>query len=92
MSRIDVDGVGIDYQVTGEGRPVLLLHGWPDSGRLWRHQVPALAEAGFQVIVPDLRGFGRSGKPEAVEAYSLPFVAGDVMAILADLEIRRPTW
>ena len=89
MSRIDVDGVGIDYQVTGEGRPVLLLHGWPDSGRLWRHQVPALAEAGFQVIVPDLRGFGRSGKPEAVEAYSLPFVAGDVMAILADLEITQ---
>ncbi|MGO8960963.1 MAG: alpha/beta fold hydrolase [Streptosporangiaceae bacterium] len=89
MSRIDVDGVGIEYQVTGAGRPVLLLHGWPDSGRLWRHQVPALAEAGFQVIVPDLRGFGSSGKPEAVDAYSLPFLAGDVMAILADLGITQ---
>src|SRR5215472_10145555 len=43
MSRVDVDGVGIEYEVTGEGRPVVLLHGFPDSGRLWRHQVPALA-------------------------------------------------
>jgi pimeloyl-ACP methyl ester carboxylesterase len=89
MSRIDVDGVGIEYQVTGHGRPVVLLHGFPDSGRLWRHQVPALAEAGFQVIVPDLRGFGRSDKPDAVEAYSLPLLAGDVLAILADLGIDR---
>ena len=56
MSRADVNGIGIEYQVTGQGRPVVLLHGFPDSGRLWRHQVPALAGAGFQVIVPDLRG------------------------------------
>src|SRR5215510_7969787 len=89
MSRVDVDGVGIEYEVTGEGRPVVLLHGFPDSGRLWRHQVPALAGAGFQVIVPDLRGYGRSGKPEAVEAYSLPLLAGDVTAILADLKIAK---
>ncbi len=87
MGRVDVDGVGIEYQVTGEGRPVVLLHGFPDSGRLWRHQVPVLAGAGFQVIVPDLRGYGRSGKPEGIEAYSIPLLAGDVMAILANLEI-----
>src|SRR5262249_29697720 len=61
----------------------VLLHGFPDTGRLWRHQVPVLAEAGFQVIVPDLRGYGRSDKPEAVDAYSIRFLAGDVMAILA---------
>ena len=89
MGRVDVDGVGIEYQATGEGRPVVLLHGFPDTGRLWRHQVPALAAAGFRVIVPDLRGYGRSGKPEAVDAYSLPLLAGDVLAILADLEIAR---
>jgi pimeloyl-ACP methyl ester carboxylesterase len=89
MSRVDVDGVGIEYQVTGEGRPVVLLHGFPDSGRLWRHQVPALAAAGFQVIVPDLRGYGRSGKPEAVEAYSLALLAGDVLAVLADMAIGQ---
>src|SRR5260370_33624442 len=89
MQRLDADGVGIEYEVTGQGQPVVLLHGWPDSGRLWRHEVPALAAAGFQVVVPDLRGYGRSGKPEAIEAYSLPVVAGDVLAILADLNIAR---
>jgi pimeloyl-ACP methyl ester carboxylesterase len=89
MGRVDVDGVGIEYEVTGAGRPVVLLHGFPDSGRLWRHQVPALAEAGFQVVVPDLRGYGRSDQPEAVESYSIPFLAGDVLAVLAELGIER---
>ncbi len=89
MSRVDVDGVGIEYEVTGEGHPVVLLHGFPDSGRLWREQVPALAAAGFQVIVPDLRGYGGSGKPDAVEAYSLLLLAGDVQAVLAQQQISR---
>jgi pimeloyl-ACP methyl ester carboxylesterase len=89
MSRVEVDGVGINYEVHGAGHPVVFLHGFPDTGRLWRHQAPALAEAGFQVIVPDLRGYGRSGKPEAVDAYSIPLLAGDVQAILADLGIAR---
>jgi len=89
MGRVEVDGVGIEYQVTGEGPPVLLLHGFPDTGRLWRHQVPSLAEAGFQVIVPDLRGYGRSDKPGAVDAYALPVLAGDVMAILNALGIAK---
>jgi pimeloyl-ACP methyl ester carboxylesterase len=89
MGRVDVDGIGIEYEVTGNGRPVVLLHGFPDSGRLWRRQVPALAEAGFQVVVPDLRGYGRSGKPAAVEAYSLRVMAADILAILAELKIDR---
>ena len=89
MSRVDVSGIGIEYEVTGQGRPVVLLHGFPDSGRLWRYQVPALAGAGFQVIVPDLRGYGRSDKPEAVQAYSMTFLAADVLAVLADLGIAR---
>jgi pimeloyl-ACP methyl ester carboxylesterase len=89
MSRVDVAGVGIEYEVTGQGRPVILLHGFPDSGRLWRHQVPALAAAGFQVIVPDLRGYGASGKPEGVEAYSMGALFGDVLAVLADLGLDR---
>src|SRR5262249_30682995 len=59
------------------------------SARLWRHQAPALADAGFQVIVPDLRGYGRSDKPEAVSAYSIPVLAGDVIAILADLGLTK---
>lgn len=82
--RSEVDGVGIEYDTTGgRGRPVVLLHGFPDSGRLWRHQVPALAAAGFEVIVPDLRGYGRSDKPVAVDAYAMPLLIGDVLAVLA---------
>lgn len=87
--RVDVDGVGIEYEVTGEGPPVVLLHGFPDSGRLWRHQVPALVEAGFTTIVPDLRGYGASDKPTEVEAYSIPFLAGDIVAILDTLGLER---
>jgi len=80
--RVEVDGVGIEYEVTGEGPPVVLLHGFPDSGRLWRHQVPALAEAGFRVIVPDMRGYGRSDKPAEIEAYTMDLLVGDVLAVM----------
>jgi pimeloyl-ACP methyl ester carboxylesterase len=87
--RVDVSGVGIEYEVTGQGPPVVLLHGFPDSGRLWRNQVPALVDAGFSAIVPDLRGYGASDKPEEVEAYSIPYLAGDVVAILDDVGVER---
>lgn len=80
--RADSGGVTIEYEVTGRGRPVILLHGFPDSGRLWRGQVPALSEAGFQVIVPDLRGYGRSDKPPEVEAYAMHHLVADVLAVL----------
>src|SRR5581483_5190171 len=55
-------GVGIEVFVDGpeDGRPVLLMHGWPDTHRLWRHQVAALTAAGYRTIAPDLRGFGDS--------------------------------
>ena len=89
--RVDVDGVGIEYDVTGpdDGRPVVLLHGFPDSAALWRYQVGPLAAAGFRVITPDLRGFGRSDAPDAVDAYSLLVTAGDVTAILDDAGVDR---
>jgi len=82
--RVDVGGVGIEFDVTGpdDGPPVLLLHGFPDSARLWRAQAPALAGAGYRVIAPDLRGFGRSDKPGGVDAYNLLLLAGDVFAVL----------
>jgi pimeloyl-ACP methyl ester carboxylesterase len=80
--RVDVAGGGIEYDVTGEGPPVVLLHGFPDSARLWRHQVPALAEAGFTVIVPDMRGYGRSDKPPEVAAYTMDLLVGDVLAVM----------
>ena len=87
--RVEVSGVGIEYEATGEGRPVILLHGFPDTGRLWRHQVPALAEAGFRVIVPDMRGYGASGKPPDVDAYAMQALAGDVLAVMADAGVER---
>jgi pimeloyl-ACP methyl ester carboxylesterase len=83
--------VGIEYDVAGpdDGRSVVLLHGFPDTGRLWHNQVPALVEAGLRVIVPDQRGYGRSDKPAEVEAYNLLFLAGDVIAVLDDLGLER---
>ena len=87
--RIEVNGVGLEVEVSGEGRPVVLLHGFPDSGRLWRHQRPALVDAGFQVVVPDLRGYGGSDKPTEPDTYAIPFLAGDVLGILDHLHIER---
>ena len=87
--EIDSGGVPIHVEVTGEGRPVVLLHGFPDSGALWRHQVPVLADAGFQVIVPDLRGFGASGCPPEVEDYSILYTIGDIVAVLDHLGVAR---
>ena len=74
--------------------PVVLLHGFPDSGRMWRHQVRALADAGFMVIVPDLRGYGTSAEaPEGVEAYSMLNAAGDVRRHAAtSWASDGPTW
>ena len=87
--RIDVNGIGLDVEDTGSGPPVLLLHGWPDSHRLWRHQVEALTAAGFRTIAPDLRGFGDSDRPAEVEAYGLLNIAGDVLGVLDHLGIER---
>jgi predicted alpha/beta-fold hydrolase len=85
--HVDIDGVGIEYDVTGEGPPVVLLHGFPDSGPLWRHQVPVLAEAGFKVVVPDMRGYGRSDKPLEVAAYTNV----STISLRFPSDIRRPS-
>lgn len=87
--RSESGGVGIEFDVYGSGRPVVLLHGFPDSARLWRYQVPALVDEGFQVVVPDLRGYGRSDKPADVAAYGLAFLAQDVFAVLTSLGLER---
>ncbi|HEY2595721.1 MAG TPA: alpha/beta hydrolase, partial [Chloroflexota bacterium] len=87
--RSEVDGCATEFEVTGAGRPVLLLHGFPDSGNLWRHQVPQLSVAGFQLIVPDLRGYGHSAKPTDVESYGLLQIARDVIGVLDQLGIDR---
>jgi len=87
--RASNEGVEVHYETTGEGRPVVLLHGFPDTGDLWRHQVAALSTNGFRVIVPDLRGFGLSDKPTDVAAYNLLNLAGDVVAVLDDAGVER---
>ena len=87
--KVDSSGVQLDVQVEGAGTPVVLLHGFPDSKRLWTRQVPALVDAGFQVIVPDQRGYGASDKPAEVDAYAIPFLAIDVTAILDALSLER---
>jgi pimeloyl-ACP methyl ester carboxylesterase len=83
------DGVRLALVDEGDGQPVVLLHGFPDSSGGWRHQTPVLAAAGFRVLVPDLRGFGESDKPEDVEAYALRHSIADVVSMLDELGIER---
>lgn len=82
-----IDGAGVRLRVCDhgpeDGSPVLLVHGFPDTAHLWRHQVPVLAAAGHRVIVPDLRGFGGSDKPPDVSDYTLRRHAADLASILA---------
>ena len=89
--RIEAGGLSFSVVVDGPetGPPVVLLHGWPDSSRVWRHQVPVLAQAGFRVVAPDLRGFGESDRPEGTKAYRAKALCGDVVGILDTLGIER---
>lgn len=73
----------------GSGTPVVLLHGFPDTGDLWRNQVPELVKHGFRAIVPDLRGRGRSSKPLGIQDYRLSTIVRDVTGILDALGIGR---
>jgi pimeloyl-ACP methyl ester carboxylesterase len=82
--RIDIDGVGLEVSAVGTGPAVLLLHGFPDTHELWRHQVPALTAAGFRTVAPDLRGFGASDKPGS---YGVGAHVGDLLGVLDRLEV-----
>jgi pimeloyl-ACP methyl ester carboxylesterase len=66
----------------GSGPLVILVHGWPESWYSWRHQLPALAAAGFHVVAPDMRGYGKSAKPADVEAYDIHHVTADIVGIV----------
>ena len=78
------DGLRLAYFEAGSkrGEPVVLLHGWPELAYSWAHQMPALAESGYRVVAPDLRGFGRSDAPEGVEHYGIAQMVGDLEALL----------
>ena len=79
---LQVNGISVHVEDHGSGKPVLLLHGWPDSAYLWRNQIPFLVNNRFHAIAPDLRGFGHSDRPEGVGAYSLQNAVCDVIGIL----------
>jgi pimeloyl-ACP methyl ester carboxylesterase len=86
-----IEANGLSHYVVdeGDGPPVVLLHGFPDSADLWRHQVPALTGAGFRVVAPDLRGFADSDKPVGVDNYVIFNAVADVRSIMQSLEIER---
>jgi non-specific protein-tyrosine kinase len=69
--------------------PIILCHGWPELAFSWRHQIKALGEAGIRVIAPDQRGYGATERPEAVEAYDLEHLTGDLVGLLDHLKIDK---
>ena len=83
--RIASGDVTLSVDVAGSGPLVILMHGWPELGLSWRHQITPLVEAGWQVAVPDMRGYGASDKPAAIEAYTLDTIADDMAAIATHL-------
>lgn len=79
---IKTNGINLHIAEAGEGPLVLLVHGFPELWYSWRHQIPAIAEAGFHVVAPDVRGYGDSDKPEAIEAYAMKEHIADLLGIL----------
>jgi len=75
----------------GDGRPVVLVHGWPLSGASWSGQVPALTDAGYRVVTYDRRGFGRSDKPGDTSGYDYDTLTGDLDAVLTELDLHDVT-
>jgi pimeloyl-ACP methyl ester carboxylesterase len=83
---VAVNGIELFLREQGEGPLVILCHGWPELSYSWRHQIGALADAGFRVVAPDMRGFGRSSAPQPVEAYSIFDLVGDMVGLVAALK------
>jgi pimeloyl-ACP methyl ester carboxylesterase len=88
-SQILLNGIEMHVAEAGEGPLVLLCHGWPELWYSWRHQLKALAEAGFRVVAPDMRGFGRTTAPADVAAYTIFHHVGDMVALVAALGEKR---
>lgn len=86
---LDVNGIRMHTTTTGQGPAVLLLHGFPDTHLVWRKQVPVLAAAGFRVLAPDLRGYGRTDAPGGVFDYTMDKLVGDVLGLLDALHIDK---
>ncbi len=87
--HVDVNGVRLHIAEQGRGPLVLLLHGFPESWYSWRHQFEPLAAAGYRVVAPDQRGYGRSEQPDDIAAYSLLHLTGDVVGLIHALGEER---
>ncbi|MBL6081932.1 alpha/beta hydrolase [Belnapia sp. T18] len=89
MRMVRTNGIDLAVYEAGSGPPIVLLHGFPGLAFTWRHQIPALATAGYRVIAPDLRGYGRSDTPKAVEDYDITHLTKDLVGLLDALGIEK---
>jgi pimeloyl-ACP methyl ester carboxylesterase len=88
---VATNGLEMAVYEQGEGPAVIFLHGFPELAFSWRHQLPAVADAGFRAIAPDLRGYGQTGGPDDVGAYDLQHLVGDVVGLMDALELETAT-
>ena len=79
---VESNGINIRLAMMGEGPLVIFCHGWPESWYSYRHQLPAVAKAGFKAVAYDVRGYGESDKPHEVDAYSMRNMTNDVIGII----------
>ncbi|WP_258271041.1 alpha/beta fold hydrolase, partial [Escherichia coli] len=86
---VDVNELRMHVTTTGDGPPVLLLHGFPDTHAVWRKQIGVLAAAGYRVLAPDLRGSGRTEAPGGVYDYTLVKLRSDILGLLDALAIPK---
>jgi len=90
MHRIvQANGIHLHIAEQGEGPLVLLCHGFPETWYSWRHQLAALSAAGFHAVAPDMRGHGRSDRPEAIDQYTVLHVVGDMVGVLDALGVEQ---
>ncbi len=82
MRTIKSNGINMRIAEMGSGPLVILVHGWPESWYSWRHQLPAIAAAGFHVVAPDMRGYGKTDKPAAIEDYDIHHLTADIVGII----------
>jgi len=83
---IETNGIHLNIAEQGEGPLVLLCHGFPESWYSWRHQIGALAAAGFRAVAPDMRGYGKSDRPEPIDQYTIFHLIGDLIGLLDALQ------
>jgi pimeloyl-ACP methyl ester carboxylesterase len=86
---LEANGIRMHIAEQGTGPLVLLCHGFPESWYSWRHQLPALATAGYRAVAPDMRGYGQTDRPESIEQYTLLHMAGDMVGLLDELGVEQ---